>query len=69
MGKRGAQGNPGSPNSSSPKITTSEDPRADNVSPMIALCGVLESGPLAAPIPAALFKGEGIGGSGWATEW
>jgi hypothetical protein len=39
VGKGGARGHPGSPNSSSPRTTTSEDLGVDGVSPRIALQG------------------------------
>jgi hypothetical protein len=68
VGKKGAQGNPGSPNCSSPRTATSEDLRADGVSPTIALWGRSVLGPLEASTRAALLEDDGVGGSGRATE-
>jgi hypothetical protein len=48
-GKRGAWGNPGNPNSTFPRVTTSEDPGADGVSPTVAFRDGMESGPLEDP--------------------
>jgi hypothetical protein len=68
VGKRGARGNPDSPNYSSLRTATSEDTGADGVSPTTSLWGGSELDPLEASTCITSFEDEGVGGSGWATE-
>jgi hypothetical protein len=68
VGKSGARGIPGSPNSSFPRTTTSGDLAADDMSPTTALWGGSESGPLKAFTRVALLEAEGVGGLGQAVE-
>jgi hypothetical protein len=67
-GKQGARGNPGSPNSSFPWTTASEDPGADGMSPMVAFWDGLDSGSLDVSTRAISLKDKGVGGSGQATD-
>jgi hypothetical protein len=68
VGKRGARGNPDSPNYSSLRTATSEDTGADGVSPTTSLWGGSELDPLEASTCITSFEDEGVGGSVWATE-
>jgi hypothetical protein len=68
MGKRGAQGNPGSPNSLFLRATTSKDSGVDSMSPTTAFWDGLEVAPLDISTHAVSLKDEGVGGYGQATD-